>query len=278
MHEVVTDRLPHQRSCCVRSCHLHRRAPVAEETVHFVSGLLAAERRRRGTRGGAGRWAATGRRCWCCAGFSTAPGWPSWPPTTDRPLDGLPLSARGHRRPRRGRTRAARVRCWPPAPPGHAHVTVGGTLLRTDRCHAPGPTARADRPTARWTCGGRASTPATAATCRSSPPRRLAGRSSYAKVGGATSTLLIRQRGCCPACGTPLLHAMRNPNPRTTGNGGPAPSRRPCARRPSRRSARTARRTIRPRAVSYTPTAPAGRHWAQHAQPDALVACLSRMR
>jgi hypothetical protein len=25
--------------------------PVAEETVHFVSGLLAAERRRRGTRG-----------------------------------------------------------------------------------------------------------------------------------------------------------------------------------------------------------------------------------
>ena len=25
--------------------------PIAEETVHFVSGLLAAERRRRGTRG-----------------------------------------------------------------------------------------------------------------------------------------------------------------------------------------------------------------------------------
>jgi hypothetical protein len=25
---------------------------------------------------------------------------------------------------------------------GHAHVTVDGTLVRTDRCHAPGPTAR----------------------------------------------------------------------------------------------------------------------------------------
>jgi hypothetical protein len=29
---------------------------------------------------------------------------------------------------------------------GHPHVTVDGTLVRTDRCHAPGPTARADRP------------------------------------------------------------------------------------------------------------------------------------
>jgi hypothetical protein len=29
---------------------------------------------------------------------------------------------------------------------GHARVAVDGTLIRTDRCHAPGPTARADRP------------------------------------------------------------------------------------------------------------------------------------
>jgi hypothetical protein len=28
---------------------------------------------------------------------------------------------------------------------GHAHVTVDGTLIRTDRCHVPGPTARTDR-------------------------------------------------------------------------------------------------------------------------------------
>ncbi len=28
---------------------------------------------------------------------------------------------------------------------GRAHVTVDGTLLRTDRCHVPGPTARTDR-------------------------------------------------------------------------------------------------------------------------------------
>jgi hypothetical protein len=29
---------------------------------------------------------------------------------------------------------------------GHAHVTVDGTLVRTDRCRVPGPTARSDRP------------------------------------------------------------------------------------------------------------------------------------
>jgi DDE superfamily endonuclease len=29
---------------------------------------------------------------------------------------------------------------------GHAHVTVDGTLVRTDRCRVAGPTARADRP------------------------------------------------------------------------------------------------------------------------------------
>lgn len=36
-------------------------------------------------------------------------------------------------------------------------------------------------------------------------------RSSYAKVGGATSTLLIQQRGRCAACGTLLLHADEEP-------------------------------------------------------------------
>jgi hypothetical protein len=29
---------------------------------------------------------------------------------------------------------------------GHSHLTVDGTLISTDRCTAPGPTARADRP------------------------------------------------------------------------------------------------------------------------------------
>jgi len=29
---------------------------------------------------------------------------------------------------------------------GHPHVTVDGTLIHTDRCHAPGPTVRTDRP------------------------------------------------------------------------------------------------------------------------------------
>src|SRR5687767_15445458 len=94
---------------------------------------------------GAGRWAATGRRCYCCAGSSTAPGWPSWPPTTPsaarRPyrylhegIDVLADRAPGLR----GALLAARAA-------GHSHVTVDGTLVRTDRCHVPGPTARTDR-------------------------------------------------------------------------------------------------------------------------------------
>jgi hypothetical protein len=29
---------------------------------------------------------------------------------------------------------------------GHTHVQVDGTLIRTDRCHVPGPTARTDHP------------------------------------------------------------------------------------------------------------------------------------
>jgi RNA-directed DNA polymerase len=36
-------------------------------------------------------------------------------------------------------------------------------------------------------------------------------RSSYTQVGGATSTLLIQQRGRCAACGTLLLHADEEP-------------------------------------------------------------------
>lgn len=49
---------------------------------------------------------------------------------------------------------------------GHTHVHVDGMLIRTDRCSAPGPTARTGRPGAWVDCGGRASTAATAATVR----------------------------------------------------------------------------------------------------------------
>src|SRR3954451_10669058 len=93
-----------------------------------------------------GRWAASGRRYWCCAGFSMAPGWPSWPPTTGSPrstayrylheaIDALAAAAPVLR----GALLAARAA-------GHPHVTVDGTLIRTDRVRVPGPTARGDRP------------------------------------------------------------------------------------------------------------------------------------
>jgi hypothetical protein len=120
--------------------------PVAEETVHFVSRLLAAERRRRGTRGRRRalgcyrqavlllRWFVDGTRLAQLAadnriGSSTAYRY------LHEGIDALAAAAPGLR----GALLAARAA-------GHAHVTVDGTLIRTDRCHAPGPTARGDRP------------------------------------------------------------------------------------------------------------------------------------
>jgi DDE superfamily endonuclease len=120
--------------------------PVPEETVQFVSGLLAAERRRRGTRGRRRalgcyrqavlvlRWFLDGTRLAQLAadhriGSSTAYRY------LHEGIDVLAAAAPGLR----GALLAARAA-------GHSHVTVDGTLIRTDRCHVPGPTARADRP------------------------------------------------------------------------------------------------------------------------------------
>ena len=120
--------------------------PVAEETVLFVSRLLVAERRRRGIRGrrralGCYRQAVLLLR-WCIDGTrlaQLATGNAIGRSTAYRYLyegiDVLAAAAPGLR----GTLLAARAA-------GHPHVTVDGTLIRTDRCHAPGPTARADRP------------------------------------------------------------------------------------------------------------------------------------
>ena len=120
--------------------------PVAEETVLFVSRLLAAERRRRGTRGRRRalgcyrqavlllRWFVDGTRLAQLAG-DNAIGRSTAYRYLHEGIDVLAAAAPGLR----GALLAARAA-------GHPHVTVDGTLVRTDRCHAPGPTARADRP------------------------------------------------------------------------------------------------------------------------------------
>jgi hypothetical protein len=120
--------------------------PVAEETVHFVSGLLAAERRRRGTRGRRRalgcyrqavlllRWFVDGTRLAQLAADNAIGGSTAYRYLHEG-IDVLAAAAPGLR----GALLAARAA-------GHPHVTVDGTLVRTDRCHAPGPTARADRP------------------------------------------------------------------------------------------------------------------------------------
>ena len=123
--------------------------PVRESTVLFVSGLLAAERRRRGTRGRRRalgcyrqavlvlRWFLDGARLAQLAadhriGRSTAYRY------LHEGIDVLAAAAPGLR----GVLLAARAA-------GHSHLTVDGTLIRTDRCRAPGPTARTDRPDGR---------------------------------------------------------------------------------------------------------------------------------
>jgi hypothetical protein len=120
--------------------------PVAAETVQFGSRLLAAERRRRGTRAGRRalgcyrqavlvlRWFCDGTRLAQLAadnriGRSTAYRY------LHEGIDVLAAQAPGLR----GALLAARMA-------GHSHVHVDGTLVRTDRCHVPGPTARTDHP------------------------------------------------------------------------------------------------------------------------------------
>jgi hypothetical protein len=119
--------------------------PVEEGTVQFVSALLAADRRQRRTRPKRRalgcyrqavlilRWFLDGTRLAQLAadnniGRSTAYRY------LHEGIDVLADRAPGLR----GALLAARAA-------GHAHVTVDGTLIRTDRCHVLGPTARTDR-------------------------------------------------------------------------------------------------------------------------------------
>jgi hypothetical protein len=120
--------------------------PVSEETVLFVSGLLAAERRRRRTRArrralGCYRQAVLVLR-WFCDGTRLAQlaadnriGRSTAYRYLHEGIDALAAAAPGLR----GALLAARAA-------DHPHVTVDGTLIHTDRCAAPGPTTRGDRP------------------------------------------------------------------------------------------------------------------------------------
>ena len=120
--------------------------PADADTVQFVSALLAADQRRRRTRPKRQalrryrqvvlvlRWFLDGTRLAQLAadnriGRSTAYRY------LHEGIEVLAAAAPGLR----GALLAARAA-------GHSHVTVDGTLIRTDRCRVAGPTARADRP------------------------------------------------------------------------------------------------------------------------------------
>src|SRR4051812_31783106 len=123
--------------------------PVSEETVLFVSGLLAAERQRRGTRSRRRalgcyrqavlilRWFLDGIRLAQLAADNAISASTAYRYLHEG-IDALAAAAPGLR----GALLAARAA-------GHQHVTVDGTLIRTDRCSVPGPTVRRGRAKAR---------------------------------------------------------------------------------------------------------------------------------
>src|SRR3954452_20815034 len=120
--------------------------PVSEETVLFVSGLLAAERQRRGTRSRRRalgcyrqavlilRWFLGDIRLGQLAADNASSVSPAYRYLHEG-IDALAAQAPGLR----GALLAARAA-------GHSHVHVNGTLIRTDRCSVPGPTVRRGRP------------------------------------------------------------------------------------------------------------------------------------
>jgi hypothetical protein len=118
--------------------------PVRDETVTLLTGLLGAERARRGTRAGTRalschdqavlvlRWFLDGTRMRQLAGdnqISTSTGY-------DYLHEGIDvLAARAPRL--HGALLAAKAA-------GHSHVSIDGTLIATDRVRAPGPTEGVD--------------------------------------------------------------------------------------------------------------------------------------
>ena len=129
----------------------------------------------------------------------------------------------------------SRRRCSPLSTITCGDASTGGHYAptRTSRSTGslPATSACSTRP---GTTGGYSVTATAAPTCVSSPGRRssatrwswaprhqttppltgtgpLGGASRYAQFGGATASLMIRQRGLCSACGTLLLHADHGP-------------------------------------------------------------------
>lgn len=120
--------------------------PNGESTVAFVSGLLNTHRTT--TAPDPPRPARVGVVAPCgvgvCAGSSTPPGLPSSPRKIRSAARRRIGTARGHRRARHRRAGSARRAALAARSAGHSHVTIDGTLIRTDRSRAVGPTAKVD--------------------------------------------------------------------------------------------------------------------------------------
>jgi hypothetical protein len=169
-----------------------------EATVLFLSHLLHAERRQRGTRAGRRalscfqqavliiRWFVDGTRVLQLAHDNAI----STSTSYDYLHEGIDVLA-AQAPNLHGALLAAKAA-------GYGHITIDGTLIATDRVSAPGPTAGVDL----WWSGKHgANTNTTAATSRSSPPQ-TAGRSGPPRYGPAASTTPPRceptPRSCPP--------------------------------------------------------------------------------
>lgn len=191
--KVVLPQINFIGSCVATNVTYSATLPFSQDGVLFVSGLLRAERLRRGTRTGSRalgcfkqavmilRWFLDGTRVAQLAadntiGRSTAYSY------LHEGIDVLAAKAPGLH----GALLAAKAA-------GCDHVIVDGTLIATDRCRT-----RAPHPG--WTCGGRASTPITAATSKRSPPRTggRCGPPRYARVASTTPRRCVPTRRSCP--------------------------------------------------------------------------------
>jgi hypothetical protein len=184
--------------------------------VHFVSGLLATDRRGRGTRGRRRalgcyrqpvlvlRWFLDGTRLAQLAadnaiGRSTAYRY------LHEGIDALAAVAPGLR----GALLAARAA-------GHTHLTVDGTLIRTNRCRAPGPTApRPARPAGGPVVIGQVRGPR-----RQRAGRRRPGRLAAVDLSRAARPRARHHRAAHARRGAAAAGRVNRPDPRRPGRSG----------------------------------------------------------
>jgi hypothetical protein len=144
MKAVPTKEQPHEGSRADMSVTYTATLPVSDETAAFLTGLFDAERARRGTRAGTRslschdqavlvlRWFCDNTRLAQLAVDNAI----SESTAYDYLNEGITVLA--------ARAPSLKSALLAAKAAGYSHVNIDGTLIETDRCHAPGPTHGVD--------------------------------------------------------------------------------------------------------------------------------------